>query len=285
MGALASAFRRVRLPVAVGVVALGSVLAAAVAARAAERIVSLAPSMTETLFTIGAGDQLVGVSDYCVLPAAAPPLPRTGSSLAPRYEAIARLQPTLILSESIAHGHQAELHRIAPTHLLPWLAVAEVVAGTRTLGALTGRVAEADALAGKFAALAVTPPPDAPRVLLVVSDGRASVEQVVFIRRNSLHGAALAAAGGRNAVDEDVLATPRLGLEQVLKLDPDVVLVLALGGDVDAAVRPWRRLTPLRAVREGRLAGLPTTALTNGPSVLDLRTRLAAALAALPARP
>jgi ABC-type Fe3+-hydroxamate transport system substrate-binding protein len=117
---------------------------------------------------------------------------------------------------------------------------------------------------------------------MVLGGRGASIEDVIFIRRNSLHGAALAAAGGRNAVDEDVLGVPRLGLERLLRVDPDVLIVLSLQGEDESVLQPWRRLTPMRAVRDGRIAVVPTRALTNGPSVLDLKDRLAAVLTRLP---
>ena len=89
------------------------------------RIVSLSPSMTETLFAIGAGERLVGVSDYCNYPAEAAKRPHVGTGLTPSYEAIARLAPTLIVSENNANVRAHELRALAPTLLLPWLSLSE----------------------------------------------------------------------------------------------------------------------------------------------------------------
>ena len=61
------------------------------------RILSLDPTLTESMFAIGAGDLLVGRSDYCKRPEAAAPLPTFGTSLTPNLEAIARLKPDRIL--------------------------------------------------------------------------------------------------------------------------------------------------------------------------------------------
>ncbi|MGH7879693.1 MAG: helical backbone metal receptor, partial [Candidatus Binataceae bacterium] len=65
-----------------------------------QRIVSLAPSVTETLFALGAGDEVVGVSQYCDYPPAVLDLPRVGSFLTPNVEAIAALRPTLVIGLS-----------------------------------------------------------------------------------------------------------------------------------------------------------------------------------------
>ena len=61
------------------------------------RIVSLAPSVTETLFALGAGPEVVGVSQYCDYPPQVRDLPRVGSFLTPNLEAIIALRPTLIV--------------------------------------------------------------------------------------------------------------------------------------------------------------------------------------------
>src|SRR5262245_2864728 len=63
-----------------------------------QRIITLAPAITDTLYAIGAGPEVVGVSDYCDVPEAKR-LPRLGSGLTPSYERIAELTPTLIVSE------------------------------------------------------------------------------------------------------------------------------------------------------------------------------------------
>ena len=66
-------------------------------ASAPMRIVSLAPSVTETLFALGAGPEVVGVSQYCDYPPQVRDLPRVGSFLTPNLEAIIALRPTLIV--------------------------------------------------------------------------------------------------------------------------------------------------------------------------------------------
>ena len=63
-----------------------------------ERIVSLTPSVTETLFAVGVGARLVGVSDYCDFPPAAAALPRVGTFLQPVIEQVIHLQPDLVLT-------------------------------------------------------------------------------------------------------------------------------------------------------------------------------------------
>lgn len=241
----------------------------------AERVVSLAPAVTETLLALGAGERLVGVSQYCRGDLGA--LPRVGSALTPQLEAIARLRPTLIVTSLVAGTQLQPLSRLAPTKELPWLELDEVVSSVRELGGLVDRAAEGDRLARRLAeTLSASPPPDAPRVLLTMSYGDTGSEEVWFIRRNSLHGALLHAAGGRNAVARDVTGQPRMSVEELLRVDPEMLVLVVDSDEVseDEARRrlqPLFALKPLRAVREGRVGLLRApNPFSVGPRILDL---------------
>lgn len=248
------------------------------------RIVSLMPPITETLFEIGAGDLVVGRSDWCRFPPAATKLPTCGSSLTPSPEQIVRLAPDMIVAEDSHSAAKDQLAALAPASFLPWLATQDVIASTRRLGEIAGRAREAAALADELESVLLRERPEAgPRVLLVI--GQDSTEgKVSFFRRNCLHGRMLNAAGGLNAVAEDVTGVPSLSIEGVITLDPEMVIVLDIRDDIDAAGRErihefWQRLTPLSAVRDGKVG------LVNGShfygagrrllrAVEDLRTEI-----------
>ena len=70
------------------------------------RIVSLAPAVTETLFALGAGGEVVGVSQYCDYPPEVAYLPRVGSFLTPNVEAIAGLRPDLIIGPGLTSSQR-----------------------------------------------------------------------------------------------------------------------------------------------------------------------------------
>lgn len=249
------------------------------------RIVSLAPSITETLFAIGAGSNVIGVSDYCDSPEAAHALPRLGTGLHPNYEPIARLAPNLIVTEANASSRRRELEAIGKTCLLPWLSLLEICQSIRELGSLTGTDEAAGALSRRLLArLNVPEPAQGPRVLLVLGGESQTAGEIWFIRRNSLHGAALHAAGARNAVPEDVNGPPRLSNERLLALDPDAILVLLAP---KAPGRPLAkdslgslsRFVTLRAVRERKLEALEAAeAFSNGPRILLLVDKIRASL-------
>lgn len=257
---------------------------AATAKASGARIVSLSPALTETLFAIGAGERVVGVSDYCNYPAAATERPRTGTSITPRYETIVSLEPSVIVTEDLVNARPQDLKHLAPTLELPWLTLENVVNGIRRLGQLAERREAANALADRlWTRLNIEPPPNAPRVLLVLGYGSDKLDEIWFIRQNSIHGAALRAAGARNAVAQDVAGQPRLSLERVVKLDPDAVIVL-LNDESAPAQRieaQWKRITSLSAVKQGHVATLVAPeAFANGPRIVALVDRLSARLKA-----
>jgi ABC-type Fe3+-hydroxamate transport system substrate-binding protein len=245
-----------------------------------QRLVSLSPAITETLFAIGAGSELVGVSDYCNYPEEAKKLPRTGTALTPSYEAIVRLEPSLILCDGADKAPRRELTALGVTKFLPWLSLEDIVASTRLLGALTAHSEPAGELAGKlWERLAVAEAPNGPRVLAVLGETPGKLSEIYFIKQNSIHGAALRAAGARNAVARDVPGVPRLALEELLRLDPDaiIVLVAARQGEADDAhiAHDYQALEPLSARKNGRISVLRSDAsFSNGPRVLELRTAL-----------
>ncbi|TNE87020.1 MAG: ABC transporter substrate-binding protein [Deltaproteobacteria bacterium] len=243
-------------------------------------LVSLHPSITDTLVAIGATDQLVGRSDYCGNPAVAE-VPAVGTSLTPNLEAIVGLHPARILVEGSAGARVDQLAKLGAHEVLPWLTLDETATSIRRLGELSGHEAEAETLAKRFETRLGTPAPaDAPRVLLVLSLENGG--PVWFLKRNSLHGSALEAAGYANAVAEDVEGPPTLSLERLLELDPDAIVLLVPESADDAVIAEaksgFEALDPLTAPGRGQLHTLAGAWLGTGPEILDF----ADALEALP---
>lgn len=261
--------------------ALGAFACRRSAPPAAEsRIVSLAPGITDTLFALGAGAQLVARSDYCDYPAEVSRLPKAGTNLTPNYELITRLAPSLIVGEDNAGARKRELEALGPTLLLPWLSLDEIVKGTRELGARTERKAEGDALADRMQRILGVKPPNGPRVLFVIGYQPGKLDEIWFIRENSLHGAALHAAGARNAVAHAVPGLPRLSPEQLVEVDPDAILVLTEPGKAQPeSLKSWQQLKPLRAIQHQKIELIEAPeAYVQGPRILSLVDRLAPAV-------
>ena len=113
------------------------------------RIVCLTEETTETLYLLGEGDRVVGVSGYTVRPPEARKKPRVSAFIHARYEKIEALKPDLILGFSDLQGDIAAdlIKRGYPVMVFNQRSVAEILQMIRMVGALVGRAVEADALA------------------------------------------------------------------------------------------------------------------------------------------
>ncbi len=246
------------------------------APREVRGLVSLSPPITETLYALGAGDQLVGRSDWCEFPEQASSLPAVGSALAPDHEAIARLAPQRILSEQTNASRPEDLSRLGEVSMLPWLTLDDVLSSTAKLGVLTGHVSEAEALINRLRQrLDVPLPANSPSALLVLGGSEIGHGDVWFVRRDSIHGAAMNAAGVRNAVDRDVRGAPALSPEALVRLDPEIIIVLLGQEELDdegraEVIDAWSVYPGLQAVQEGRVGVIHGAGLmSTGPRVLD----------------
>jgi iron complex transport system substrate-binding protein len=195
------------------------------------RIVSTAPSMTETLFALGLGDRVVGVSQYCHYPPEASKRPRIGSYLRPNVEAIVGLRPDLVLLQAKTPDSVAgQLERMK----LPVLEVEHgdlerMYAGIRAIAARCGVPergvkleseirARLDAIRRRTAGR--------PRRSLVFIVGRSPgrLDNLIAVGKGSYLNELIAIAGGVNSLATNALPYPKLSLESMLGLNPDVLV-------------------------------------------------------------
>jgi ABC-type Fe3+-hydroxamate transport system substrate-binding protein len=217
--------------------------------------VSLAPSSTELLFALGAGDQVVGRTTWCRYPPAALRVPDVGDGLNPNVEAIAARQPDLVVlyRSQLNATAAAQLARLGiPSVILAQDRLEDIARAAHELGRLTGRQAAGDSIGAAMEALLRTPPP-APimRVAFVVWDNPPMV-----IGGGSYLDQLATLAGGANVFHDLGAASATVSIETIVARNPDVILVLsdstappAYGGR-----REWRAI---RAVRERRFIMLP----------------------------
>lgn len=252
-------------------------------AGAAKRVVSLSPSTTETLFVIGAGEQVVGRSRYCDWPAEVLKLPQIGGYVDPSFEAILALRPDLVTGArgpaGTALSERLEARGIA-TFLPRTESFAEIDAMILGIGERTGKSSEAkakvDALHARIDGIekAVGARHRA-RVLLVFG-----LEPLSVAGPSSFADEMIRRAGGTNAVTEGG-GYPTLGIERVMTLDPDVIVNAAIaeahGKERLSSETPgWARV---RAVRENRVVPVSDeSVLRPGPRVGEGLATLARAI-------
>src|SRR5689334_16231395 len=98
----------------VAAIVVGFAWFASLRAEEPRRIVSTSPSITETLFALGLGDRVIGVSQYCRYPPEVTKLPKVGTFLAPDAERIAALRPDLVVIHETGNGVD---RRLAALHI------------------------------------------------------------------------------------------------------------------------------------------------------------------------
>lgn len=259
--------------------------------RAPQRIVSLSPGITEVLEMLGLSSRLVGISDYCAPPTGREPPPRLGSSLTPSYEAILTVRPDLILTQTANDAPLAELEALAPTATFDWTTSAELVRGILDIGRLTHAGETARALAARVDSTLrrTSSVQDSSRleVLFVLEHSPGQLSEAWYIKDDTIHGDALWAAGARNAIPPGDPGVPRISLERVIAIDPEAILILSTrdslpAGDAELLLADWRRLAPIRAVKDGRVGIVTGDRLyVTGPRVLDLVDAIRTALRGL----
>jgi iron complex transport system substrate-binding protein len=250
----------------------------------ARRVVSLAPSCTESLLAIGAHDKLVGVEEHSELPAELCAVPRVGGFKHVDVERVASLAPDLIVA--------ASLHAVETVPRLERHGARIFVSQPRTLDAIVSGMARLAALLGIARDAAPILDHARRRIETVVArtlrGGSRPLVYVEFSPRGHTGGPQsflddlVTKAGGVNLGGVARVEWPVMPAAIVRRLDPDVIVIAEYPGSATPATLAerdgWDRLT---AVKAGRVFALPAATVKRpGPGVLDGLERLAALLAA-----
>ncbi|HXG16869.1 MAG TPA: cobalamin-binding protein [Calidithermus sp.] len=238
------------------------------------RIVSLVPSVTEWLFALGAGDRLVGRTDYCDYPPEATRRPSVGGMVAPNLEAIVALRPDLVIATDAGSRWEtfAALTALGvAVYLVHASRLADVADLVRRLGALTEREDAVGPLLARFdgrveAVRRGVAGRRRPRVLYVLWP-----EPLIVPGREALVTELIDVAGGDSITRDEPGDYPRFSLEAAVARAPEVIVLARHGtgsGPVDRT--RWERFGSLPAVRDGRVHGVDGDLLHRyGPRVVD----------------
>jgi len=215
---------------------------------APQRIVSLLPSLTETVCALGQCAKLVGVDRYSNFPDSVRALPQVGGGLDPQIEAIVALKPDLVLVSNTAPGAQRmrslglTLLALEPRNFADAARVVRVLAQVLAVDTAPG-VVQAMERDMRAAVQAVPPQARGKSVYFEVNPGPYAASASSFI------GETLAQLGLKNIVPASLGAFPKINPELVVRAQPDVILVGDNEVD-DLSKRPgWAALTAIRAQR------------------------------------
>ena len=238
------------------------------------RVVSLSPSITETIYALGLEDRLVGDTDYCDYPPAAKQKPHVGSLLNPSLERIVALKPDLVLGDAQANRRETadQLEHLGiPLYGVSAHSVDGALHSMEDLGSVLGNEKEAQALVAGLrkriqAVEQQVEGKPRPKVLFVVW-----YQPLITAGPDTFIADVIRLAGGVSVSDDLKGEWPRLSLESALARDPDVILfprTAAFSPDLEQFrhLAGWK---DFRAVREGRVYFISDTINRPGPRLVD----------------
>jgi iron complex transport system substrate-binding protein len=240
-----------------------------------QRIVSLAPSLTETVFALGLGDRVVGVSVYCDYPPQVKDLDKVGTFITPNVEAIVAKKPDVILAIP-SPGNRS------PVESLERLGFKVVVVDPLTLDGIKeslmalGRelgarerarrlVEEIDARVARVrAGLAGVKPR---KVLMVVGQN-----PLIVAGRETVQDELIGLAGGINLGAAAGKDWPHVSIEYAIAAAPEVIIDSTMGSEIregeSGAAAFWKAFPTIPAVKAGRISGYKAyEVLRPGPRI------------------
>jgi len=226
------------------------------------RIISLAPNITETLFALGLGDHVAGVTRFCTYPPETANVPKVGGYFDPNYEAIAAIEPDLALllpEQSSVKAYLDELE--IRHHTVENRTVEHIIESIRSIAALcgadsAGAVIIADIEAGLKRVRNDDITMKKPRILISVgrSAGEGKMGELYAAGHGTNYDEFITIAGGINAYSGPAIQYPTLSVEGVLSLDPDIIIdmVPVTNGeapDTELILKDWATVPGLRAYK------------------------------------
>lgn len=240
-----------------------------------QRIVSLAPSVTETLFALGLGDRIVGVTSYCDYPPEAAQKEKVGDTLKPSIEKIVSLKPDLVVASTSSQLEQfvRDLDKVGiPVYVSNPRDVEGVLASIQKMGAISGADDRAKELTGKMRARitavesVVAGIKERPAVLFILG-----VEPLITIGGKSFINELIARSGGESISRGAEAEYPQYSLESAVAARPEV-LFLQSG---ESKLPEQLNRTP--AARAGRVFHIDDNILLRpGPRIVDGLEQMAA---------
>ncbi len=244
----------------------------------ADRIVSLAPNITELLFHIGAGEQIVGADEYSNYPEQARKIPRVNNYAAANYEFILSLEPDLVIAWQSGNGEQM-VRRIRqlglPLFVIEPRTLTDIPDLFERLGALTGHDREGAAKAATFRRRLDR--------LRAEFSGKTPVrvfyqiwnEPLITLNGEHLVSAVIELCGGKNVFGEADPLVPYVNIESVLGADPQVIIASGSSDESPAWLDMWRNWPGIDAVQNGHVYFIPPDLMQrHSARILDGAERL-----------
>ncbi|NND69134.1 MAG: cobalamin-binding protein [Halioglobus sp.] len=249
----------------------------------AQRVVSLAPHITEVVYAAGAGEQLVGAVAYSNYPPEALDVTRVGAYDSISLETIVSLQPDLVLAWRSGNGEEI-VRRIESLGINVYVSetrtLEDVAYSLRNVGRLTGNEALAEQAATEFlqelARLRDTYSYETPVSVFY----QVWHEPLLTLNGEHLVSDVVRLCGGVNAFKESPALVSRINVESVIGADPDVIVASGMDKARPEWLDEWRRWSSIRAVEHEQLYFVPPDLLQrHTPRIIEGAGQLCAHLA------
>jgi iron complex transport system substrate-binding protein len=238
----------------------------------AQSIISLAPHITELLFAAGAGEAVVGVTEFSDYPEPARSLAQVGGGGGLDLEAIIALQPDLVVAWQSGNplGQVERLQSLGITVFFSEPRRLEDVPATlQRLGRLAGTGSVAGAQADRFKRRYVELHDKYAQRTKVSVFYQIWDQPLMTLNGEHLFSDVVRLCGGENIFDALPALAPQIDVEAVLQANPDVIVVAADAGD-SPLLAAWQRWPGLQAVKQGHVYAMPRDQLVrHSPRILD----------------
>lgn len=243
-----------------------------------ERVVSLAPSLTEAIFAVGAGDRLVGVTTYCNYPAEAKAVEKVGDTQTPNIERIVALKPQVVFV-STASQLEAFMQTLAEQNIAVFVTNPKdldgVMRNLHTLGSIFGAEKKTDELTADLERRTKKIDENVknsakPKVFVQISN-----EPLFTIGNESFLTEIVQRAGGVSVTKDVATAYPKLSKETALAMNPDVIILSDSGDNRE----PNEVFKNSPAVKSGRVYRINADIISRpGPRLVDALEEIATQL-------
>ena len=240
-----------------------------------KRIVSLAPNITEILFSLGLDEEIVGVSIHCNFPEKARRRVQVGSYISLDFERITSLQPDLIIATGAGNTREMvdRLKKLGfPTFVIYPKNFNDILQSIGHIGQVVNRDREARGIIEgmrKRSQRVIELSRNLPRPKVFIQIGDAPM---VTVGKGSFADDLIRLTGGENIAGKENEVYPRFGMEEILKRSPEVVVISSMNpkGDYQKVLQEWTRWNTLPAVKNGRIHLMDSDLIDRpSPRIID----------------
>jgi len=240
-------------------------------ARPAERIVSLAPHLTELLFAVDAGAVIVGTTEFADFPAAAQSIPRVARAHSVDLERLAALKPDLVVlwGSGFPAATAEAIRRLGvPLFISEPRSLDDIATSLERLATLSGRDGRGVAAEyrGKIESLRLRYSDRAPlRVFYQIW-----ASPLMTLNGRHLVSEAIVLCGGRNVFADLAPLAPQISVEAVVTANPELIVTAEPNAQPSGALDSWKRFSTLSAVERKQIVTLDANRINrHGPRLAD----------------